>query len=292
MTRYGYYPGCSLEGTAREYDVSTRIACQELGIELQELDGWSCCGASSAHATRYWLSLALPARNLRLAQEQGFSALVAPCAMCYARLRHTQHALRDPQVREQVNALLDRPLQETEVRVHSLVDLFSEEERLNLLRSKVRRDLSGLRLACYYGCLLVRPPEILEPDDPEYPMMMDRIVEATGATVVDWPLKTECCGGSLALSRTDIALELTRRLLEDAVRRGANAIVTACPMCHANLDMRQEQINRRYGTRLALPVLYFTQLVGLATGHTPKELLLHHHLVEPWKLLAQVGVTA
>jgi heterodisulfide reductase subunit B len=292
MTRYGYYPGCSLEGTAREYDVSTRIACQELGIELVELEGWSCCGASSAHATRYWLSLALPARNLRLAQEQGFSALVAPCAMCYARLRHTQHALRDPAVREQVNSLLDRPLQDAEVKVHSLVDLFSEEERLNLLRSKVQRDLSGLRLACYYGCLLVRPPEVLEPDDPEYPTMLDRIVEAAGATVVDWPLKTECCGGSLSLSRTDIALELTRRLLEDALCRGANGIVTACPMCHANLDMRQQQINRRYGTQLDLPILYFTQLVGLATGHAPKELLLHHHLVEPWSLLAQAGIPA
>lgn len=287
MTRYGYYPGCTLEGTAREYDVSARIACQELAIELVELEGWSCCGASSGHSTDYWLGLALPARNLRLAEEQGFEAIVAPCAMCYARLRHTAHDMVDPEVRARVNALLDAPLQ-NRVGIHSMVDLFSAEERLARIREKTARSLSDLRLVAYYGCLLVRPPEVLEPDDPENPMMLDRIIEAVGATLVDWPLKTECCGGSLVLSRTDIALELTRKLLVDAVGRGANGIVTACPMCHSNLDIRQGQINRRYGTELNLPIFYFTQLVGLATGHGAEELLLDHHFVDPRPLLTQL----
>ncbi len=289
MIRYAYYPGCSLEGTAREYDVSTRLACADLGIDLVELEGWTCCGASSGHATNYWLSLALPARNLRLVEEQGFDAVVAPCAMCYARFRHTGHEMRDPAVREQVNALLDAPV-EQEVAVHSLVDLASDPAMLTSLREKRQRSLEGLRLVAYYGCLLVRPPEILEPDDPEHPMMLDRIVEAAGATVVDWPLKTECCGGSLALSRTDIALELTRKLLEDASRRGANGIVTACPMCHSNLDMRQGQINRRYGTDLHLPILYFTQVIGLATGRDIKELYLDRHCSDPRPLLAKAGI--
>jgi heterodisulfide reductase subunit B len=289
MTRYAYYPGCSLEGTAREYDVSTRVACQELGIELTELEAWSCCGASSGHATNTWLSLALPARNLRLVEEQGFGAMIAPCAMCFARFRHAVHEMRDPEVRDQVNALLDAPVR-NEVKVHSLVDLFSEAEQLDLIRERTRRSLEGLRLAAYYGCLLVRPPEILEPDDPENPTMLDRIIEAAGATLVDWSFKTECCAGSLVLSRTDIALELTRKLLEEAVRRGANGIVTACPMCHMNLDTRQGQINRRYGTDLDLPIFYFTQLVGLAAGHGVKELLLDRHLADPRPLLQEIGI--
>lgn len=289
MTRLAYYPGCTLETTAREYDVSARIASREIGLELVELEGWTCCGASSGHATHYELSLALPARNLRLAVEQGFDALVAPCAMCYARLRHTVHDLRDPALRARVNGLLDAPW-EGDVRVHSLVDLFSQEESLALLREKKSRDLSGLRLVAYYGCLLVRPPEVLAPDDPEYPTMLDRIIQAAGATLVDWPLKTECCGGSISLSRTEIALELTRKLLEGALRRGANGIVTACPMCHANLDMRQGQINRRYGTDFRLPIFYFTQIVGLATGHRAEELLLDRHLADPRPLLAEAGI--
>jgi heterodisulfide reductase subunit B len=289
MTLYGYYPGCTLESTAREYDISARIACEELGIELAELEGWTCCGASSGHATNYWLSLALPARNLRLAEEQGFEAVVAPCAMCYARFRHTVHDMRDPEVRDQVNSLLDAPLQD-EVKVHSLVDLFSDAERLDVLRQKAQRSLEGLHLTAYYGCLLVRPPEILEPDDPENPTMLDRIIEAAGATLVEWSFKTECCGGSLVLSRTDIALELTRKLLEEAVRRGANGIVTACPMCHSNLDTRQGQVNRHYGTDLHLPIFYFTQLVGLAAGRGAEELLLNRHLVDPRPLLREVGI--
>jgi len=289
MTRYAYYPGCSLEGTGKEYDVSSRIACEDMAIEMQELEGWSCCGASSAHNTNYDLALALPARNLRLAVEQGYDAIIAPCAMCYARFRHTAHDLRDEELRTHINSFLDRPL-EGEVQIHSLVDLFSEEEKLALLKEKVTRDLSGLKLVAYYGCLLVRPPEILEPDDAEYPTMLDQIIEAAGATLVDWPLKTECCGGSLAVSRTDIVLELSRRLLADAVGRGANALVTACPMCHSNLDTRQSQINRRYGTDFHLPILYFTQLVGLAMGRGVKELLLDRHLTSTLKLLADIGV--
>lgn len=287
MTRYAYYPGCTLEGTALEYDRSARIASQELEIDMAELEGWTCCGASSGHATNYWLSLALPARNLRLAEEQGYDALIAPCAMCYARFRHTAHDMADPEVRTQVNELLDAPVQDG-VTIHSMVDLFAQEERLNLLREKTVRDLSGLRLVAYYGCLLVRPPEVLEPDDAENPMMIDHIIEAAGATLVDWPLKTKCCGGSLTISRTDIALELTRKLLQGAARRGANGVVTACPMCHSNLDTRQGQINRRYGTDLHLPIYYFTQLVALATGHDAEELLLDHHLVDPRPQLAEL----
>ncbi|MBN1484805.1 MAG: CoB--CoM heterodisulfide reductase iron-sulfur subunit B family protein [Chloroflexia bacterium] len=291
MTRYAYYPGCTLEGTAREYDASLRLACQDLQVELEELEGWTCCGASSAHATNHWLSLALPARNLRLAQEQGFEAIVAPCAMCYSRLRHTVHALRDPETRAQVDALLDAPLQEdAKVQVHSLVDLFSQPECLQLLRDKQQRDLGALRLVPYYGCLLVRPPEILEPDDAEHPTMLDRIIESSGATLVDWALKTECCGGSLVLSRTDIALELTRRLLHDAALHDAHGFVVACPMCHANLDMRQGQINRQYDTNYSMPVFYFSQLVGLATGRRVHDLLLDKHLVNPLPLLARLKI--
>jgi heterodisulfide reductase subunit B len=289
MTRYAYYPGCSLESTAREFDVSARISAPEMGVELEELEGWTCCGASSGHNTSYDLALALPARNLRLAVEQGYDGVVAPCAMCYARFRHTLHDLRDENLRAHINGLLDKPFT-GEVKVHSLVDLFSQEEKLALLKEKKVRNLEGLRLVAYYGCLLVRPPEVLEPDDPEYPTMLDTIIQAAGATLVDWPMKTECCGGSLALSRTDIALELTRRLLADAVKRGANGLVTACPMCHSNLDTRQAQINRHFGTNFRLPIFYFTQLVGLATGHGIRELYLDRHLTDMRPMLAEAGI--
>ncbi len=287
--KYAYYPGCSLHSTAREYDISTRAISQALGIELEEIPGWSCCGATSAHMTSGLLSLALPARNLLLAQELGLDTLVC-CAACYSRFKAANKAMSSNEdSRAQVNEIVGSPYN-GEVRVRHFLDVLVTEYGLDALREKMSRQLTGLRVAAYYGCLLVRPPEVVEFDDPENPTSMDELTTALGAEAVDWPYKTECCGGSLALTRTDVVLKLSRDILQMAADEGAECIVVACPLCQSNLDLRQAQINKRYETEFVLPILYFTQLVGLGLGMGARELGLNKLTVSPQKLLHTGGV--
>ncbi len=290
MGTYSYFPGCSLHGTAKEYDHSLRLVAGKLGLELQELDGWSCCGATAAHSTDDLLALALPARNLRLAALAG-RPLLAPCVMCFNRMRVTQHRLEDPARRRAVDAVLSEAAGEPSggcppdgtpaqapVEVLGLLQAFGGDEMLGAIEAAVARPLKGLKAVCYYGCLSVRPPEIVCPDSLENPQVMDRLVAKLGAEVLDWPFKTECCGGSLALARIDIVLALGRRLLSMARSVGAACIVTACPMCHSNLDTRQRQINARFGESFNLPIYYVTELMGLAFGYSAGELWLNKHL--------------
>jgi len=287
--KYAYYPGCSLHSTAREYDISTRAISQALGIELEEIPGWNCCGASSAHMTSGLLSLALPARNLLLAQELGLDTLVC-CVACYSRFKAANKAMSSNEdYCAQVNEIVGSPYN-GEVRVRHFLDVLVTEYGLDALREKMSRQLTGLRVAAYYGCLLVRPPEVVEFDDPENPTSMDELTTALGAEAVAWPYKTECCGASLALTRTDVVLKLSRDILQMAADEGAECIVVACPLCQSNLDLRQAQINRRYKTEFALPVLYFTQLVGLGLGMGARELGLDKLLVSPQKLLRDKGL--
>ena len=283
--RYAYYPGCSLHSTAKEYDISTRAVCQALDIELQEIPGWICCGASSAHMTSELLSLALPVKNLVLGRDMGLDMAVC-CAACYSRLKVANRTMSSSEDRrvEDVEEIVGRPYR-GEVKVKHLLDIVIGEYGLEALQEKVNRDLSGLKVAAYYGCLLIRPPEVVEFDDPENPTSLDELTTGLGAEAVDWPYKTECCGGSLALTRTDVVLKLCRDILQMAADEGAECIVVACPLCQSNLDMRQMQINRRYKTDFSLPILYFTQLVGLALGMEPRELGLDKLIVSPKKLL-------
>lgn len=285
--KYAYYPGCSLESTAKDYDISTRAICSALGIELEELPGWICCGASSAHMTSELLSVALPVKNLVLAHEQGLDMAVC-CAACYSRLKVADHAMTSGQGcrAEDVDRLVGSAYRGG-VEVRHLVEILAEDLGYDALQAQVGSPspLSQLRVAAYYGCLLVRPAEILQFDNPEAPTLLDRLITALGAEAVDWSHKTECCGASLALARTDIVLKLVRDILQAAVDAGAECIMVGCPLCHANLDMRQRQINKRYGTHFELPILYFTQLVGLALGMTPKELGVNMLMTSPKKLL-------
>jgi len=283
--KYAYYPGCSLHSTAKDYDISTRAICRALGIELQEIPGWSCCGASSAHMTSELLSLALPTRNLVLASELGLDMAVCGAA-CFSRRKvanRTMSSVQDRRVND-VDKIVGEPYR-GEVKVKHLLEIVTEEYGLDALREKVSRDLGGLKVAAYYGCLLVRPPEVLEFDDPENPTSMDELTTVLGAKAVAWPYKTECCGGSLSLTRTDVVLKLCRDILQMAADEGAECIVVACPLCQANLDMRQAQINRRYETDFNLPILYFTQLVGLGLGMKARQLGLHKLMVNPERLL-------
>jgi len=284
--KYAYYPGCSLHSTAKDYDMSTRAVCQALDIGLEEIPGWICCGASSAHMTSELLSLSLAVKNLALAKDMGLDT-VACCAECYSRLKVANKVMRSKgngHIRDVDEAV--GSVYRGESKVKHLLEVVVDEYGLDALQEKVTQDLSGLNVASYYGCLLVRPPEVTGFDDPDNPTVMDKIVTAVGAKAVDWPYKTECCGSSLALTRTDIVLKLCRDIYEMAASQGAECLLVACPLCQSNLDMRQRQVNRRYKTDYQLPVLYFTQLIGLALGLGTKELGLDKLLVSPKKLLA------
>jgi len=289
--KYAYYPGCSLHSTARDYDISTRAVCQALDIGLEEIPGWICCGASSGHMTSELLSLSLAVQNLALAKDMGLDTVIC-CAECYSRLKIANKVMRSGKngLVGDVDAAVGSAYR-GESKVKHLLEVVSNEYGLDALQQKVTQDLAELKVAAYYGCLLVRPPEVTGFDDPENPTVIDKIITAVGAQAVDWPYKTECCGSSLSLTRTDIVLKLCRDIYQKATERGAECLLVACPMCQANLDMRQSQVNRQYKTDFDLPVLYFTQLIGLALGMKPKELGLNRLIVSPNKLLAAKGLS-
>lgn len=280
---YAYYPGCSLHhGLAREYDVSTRRVCQALGIDLVEMEGWTCCGASSAHLTDRLLGIALPSRNLKLAQGMGLPMAIS-CALCFSRHKFACYELGDAATREQVNRALGDVVA-GEVEVWHLLQVLDRREL------PVRQPLAGLKVACYYGCLLARPAEVTHFDDEENPQIMDRLLASLGAQPLDWGLKVGCCGAGMPLARPDMVYRLSHRILSLAKREGAECLAVACPMCHNNLDTYQRDIESKYGERLGLPIIYFTQLVGLALGLSPKELRLDKHLVDPMPLLRSKGL--
>jgi len=278
-----YYPGCTLTGSAQELNESFTNAASALGITLKELPDWTCCGASSAHMVDAYLEAALPARDLMLAEGLA-QDVVAPCAACHLRLKTAVHRLGEDEALRQ-----DFPFK-GEIKVLSGLELFHREELRAALKSKVVKPLEGLRVVPYYGCLAVRPPEILQPEDPENPMEMDRLLEALGAEVLDWPYKTDCCGGSLALTRTDLVLKLSRKLLDMALMVDADVMVTFCPMCQANLDTRQEDISRETGHVYQVPILYLTELMGVALGNPQARSWFGKHLVSPERILASKGL--
>ena len=284
--RYGYYPGCSLHSTGEEYEISLRAVCDRLGIQLEEVRGWICCGTSPAHSTSRLLSLALPLENLRLAERMELGDVVAPCAACFARLKVAQHESgADPVLTEMLEEVLESPVP-TSVRVLHPLEILSNGVDV---RSAVRQQLSAVKVVCYYGCLLTRPPEAMQFDECEYPMSMDHCLRAAGIETLDWSRKTDCCGGALVLSETEVALKLTHDVLEEARAVGANAIAVACPLCQATLDMRQPEIEQKYGESYGFPVFYFTQLMGLAFGIPRERLGIHKHFVAADELLAGVG---
>jgi len=273
-----YYPGCALHGTALEYDESAKAVSRALDVELHELPDWSCCGASSAHATDETLAFDLASRNLAIARAQGMD-LVVPCAACYSRLKSAESKLDG-----------DQPAGSSKTRVRDLLEFFFTSGLVDVIAERNTRPLAGLKLACYYGCLLVRPPKMTGARHHEYPEEMDKLMELLGAQVVPWSYKTDCCGGSLVLTKTNIVLELTRRLLDQAKKAGAEAIVVACPLCQSNLDSRQEEIARKTGEHYQLPIFYFTELVGVALSLQDARKWFKRHFVNPSGLLASKGL--
>jgi len=275
-----YYPGCALHGTALEYDESTRAITKLLDLELVELPDWNCCGASSAHVTDDTLALNLAKRNLKIAAAQGMD-LIVPCAACYSRLKAAERTMAENGGRDGTSA-----------RVISPLEFFFLSGLTERLQGLVKHPLTGLRVVCYYGCLLVRPPDVTGARHHEHPDEMDRLMAIIGAEPVPWSYKTDCCGGSLVLTRTDIVTRLTTKLFEKAIEAGAEAMVVACPLCHSNLDSRQEKIFRQTGNHHPLPIFYFTELIGLAVGHNNVNTWFRRHFVDPRKLLAAKGLVS
>ncbi|HAA89505.1 MAG: CoB--CoM heterodisulfide reductase-like protein [Thermoanaerobacterales bacterium 50_218] len=290
MARYAFYPGCSLDTTAVEYGMSTHAVARKLGIEFLEVPDWNCCGASSAHMTDHLLALALPARVLALAETLPVNELVAPCAACHQRFAGVEYELsRDEELKKKVNSLLDRPYT-GKVKVKSFLEVFANPETLDKIQKSVKRSLKGLKVACYYGCLFVKPPKVFNyADDPENPQAMDNIIRALGAEPVPWPYKTECCGASLAMTDEEICTKLCNDILRVAKDAGADCVVTCCPVCQQNLDMRQVSVENKYGTKYRMPVPFFTQLIGLALGIDAQALGFKKLFVSPVKMLQKVG---
>ena len=281
-----YYPGCSLHGTSPEYDESLRAVVAALGIALAEIPDWNCCGASSGHIVNHDLAVALPARNLALAEAQGFDKVLAPCAACYNRLLVAHQTLHeDADLAGRMPEILGREFANT-VDVLSVTQLLRdarEDIAARIAATPIESNLmGGVKLASYYGCLLVRPASVAGGDDVEQPMFMDDVVAACGAEPVDWNMKVECCGGAYGVSRTSSVVRLGRAIVEDARKAGAEAIVVACPLCQTNLDLRQKAMESRGAP--PLPIIYITEIVGLALGLAPEELGLKRHWVDaqPW----------
>lgn len=280
---YSYYPGCSLHSTGLEYGLSAKAIFNHLDMAVRELPEWNCCGASSAHALNHKLALALPARNLALAQKMG-GDLIAPCAACFNRMKMTDHKLRtDVQARLQIEEIVGFKYT-GEVNVRPLLAVLSEDFEKDEMAKLVKRPLKGLKLVPYYGCLLVRPPNITQFDDPENPKVLADLLVTMGAEVRDWSYANECCGAGLSLSRSDVVEGLVSKLVERGREAGAEALVTACPLCQVNLEMRQT-------VEPKMPAFYFTELIGLAFGISETKKWWSKHLIDPRPLLNLAGLS-
>ncbi len=278
-----YYPGCSLEGTAIDYAASIGAVAGLLGLTLEELEDWNCCGATAAHSVNHQLSLALPARNLALAESAGRDVVV-PCALCFNRLKAADKALKGPEG-ERLGLAYKGGL-----KIWDLLDYLTQEPFLAALAPKVVRPLADLKAVCYYGCLVARPPAVTDKADFENPGNMERLLQVLGAHPLDWSYKTDCCGAGLAVARPDLIDTLVERLYERALKAGAECFVVSCQMCQANLDLPQERISKKFGRDYYLPVLYFTELIGLALGHPEVKKWLAGHLTDPLPLLERKGL--
>jgi heterodisulfide reductase subunit B len=272
----GFYPGCSMKGSAREYSESLMAVASVLGRELPEVPDWNCCGATAAHNLDHDLALALPARILAAAEKDGMDEVLVPCAACYSRLSVTRHELlEDEKLRQKISGLIEADYRGT-ARVLNIIEWLASVPNLE---NQVKKPFAH-KVACYYGCLLVRPAGVVKFDRPEEPQSMDLLMKKIGAEPLDWAFKTECCGAGFSVSRTDLVAKLSGLILEDAVSRGAEAVIVACPMCHLNLDMRRPNIEKRAGKKFNIPVIYITQALGLALGIEAKKLGLQRHKVK------------
>lgn len=279
MKQYAYYPGCSLESLSTSYHLSTVETAQKLGVELREIEDWNCCGATAYFHADELLAHTLVARNLALAEKAGLD-FVAPCSGCYKNAYFTNAHLReDPDLADHINFALqaDNLRFEGTTKVQHLIEVFVDDVGLEEIKERVSQPLKGLRVAPYYGCQLVRPRK--NGEEIENPQFFEELLSAIGAEPVDYSVKTHCCGGSLIITNRPAALNMVYGLLHDAQNRSTDVIATICPMCNINLEVYQRQVNHEYGTHFSIPVMYFTQLLGIALGVAPERLGIGKELV-------------
>ena len=278
--KLAYYPGCTARATAVEYGESVEEVCRYLGIELAEIADWNCCGASSAHVTNHELAIALPSRNIALAERMSLD-MVTSCPACFQRHRIAQHELKEsPQLKGRVETDIGTNLELSRETKHILQVLY-HDVGLDAIREKVQQPLTGIKVVTYYGCFLVRPPEVTEFDNPENPVIMDRIMEALGVEVIDWAYKVDCCGGGLSITTPEIVKKLVGNITGAALESGAEAMVTACHLCQSNLDIYQSADENSP----PIPVFYFSELAALALGSLKVRTWLGKHMVDATGLL-------
>ncbi len=288
MKKYAYFPGCSLEKIAQSYHLSAIETTRKLDVDLQELEDWNCCGATAYFHVDELLSYTLSARNLAMAERKGLD-LVAPCSACYKNSYFTnRHLQQDPDLAEHINYALeeDNLSYSGSIAVHHLIEVYVNDVGLEEIKNNVSHPLNGLRVAPYYGCQILRPQK--DHEDVEDPHFFEDLISAIGAEPVDYPARLRCCGGSLILTSREAALNMVYVLLQSAEDRGATVIATACPLCQVNLECYQQQVNQEYDTKFSIPVMYFTQLVGLAFGIPPKRLGVGRELVPTKEVLSYV----
>jgi len=293
-----FYPGCSLDGLGKAYRKSSELVTKDLGIEMEEIVNYNCCGAAEVKTVSYDLSVFLPGRNLALAKEMGSKTVVAPCNGCVFSLGRANKAIaEDTATKERVNEYLERagaPSYNGEVEVKHIIEVIYQQAGLDTIRNMVRRPLKGIKVACYYGCLYTRPKIYTgagswDKDNPEHPHFMDDIMEAIGAEVVDYPLKTVCCGGGHAIADREVSVGFSASILNEAARAGADFVVTMCPLGQMNIEANIPMIVKQYGQQIVRPVVYFTQLMALAFGHSRRDVRLGDNFSDGGKILRQKG---
>jgi len=284
LMNYFYYPGCSIKAMGKAYEESFLKVCKKIGLSIKEIDDWNCCGSTPYLGVDELKSLALASRNLAIAEKNGATDIIAPCSACYLILNKTNHTLNEnPDLKEKINrALNEIGLKYSgKLKIRHPLDVFVNDNWIEKISSSVKMPLNNLKVACYYGCQITRPYS--EFDDKSNPKTMDKLMEIIGAKVIDYPLKTKCCGASITGNITEISLELIYILLKEAKKRNACVIVTPCPLCQFNLDAYQDKIEKKY-EKIKIGVLYFTQLIGLAMGFSEEELGINRCLTSPGSL--------
>ncbi len=279
MSRIGYYPGCSLHATARDYQESIDGIAALLDLELVEIPDWNCCGSSAAHSIAHEVSIGLCVRNLHNAEKVGLDVVV-PCALCFHELKVGEKAV--------LEGGWDKTPQypfEGKIQIYDLLNFLARDEWVAKFKEKVVRPQKDLKAVCYYGCQVARPPAVTGSKAPENPMDMEKIVEACGAQPLDWSHKTDCCGASHSIPRPDIVYKLVGDIYDRALETGAQAIIVSCQMCQANLDMYQKEISAERGREYSIPIIYFTELMGAAAGLSQTKTWLGRHFADPRPVL-------
>ncbi|MDP2646060.1 MAG: CoB--CoM heterodisulfide reductase iron-sulfur subunit B family protein [Desulfobacterales bacterium] len=286
-----YYPGCTLKASARMYDLQNKQVCEALGIRLKEIEDWNCCGATSAGKINDFLAVAMPARNLGIAESTGLAEMVIPCSACYSRtLVAQQHLKNNPDLKAEINEELAKKVQGT-IKVSSILEVLLQTVDSGILAEKAGRMLKGLKPVCYYGCILTRfPISVPVPDNVENPQAMETILKALGVKALDWSYKTDCCGASAAVNDKEAANNMMAKIMRDAVARGANCFVVTCPMCQMNMDAFQDEFCREKGIAERLPVYFLTELIGLAMGMSVEDMQIDRHFVNGTALLKELNL--